>query len=337
MGFPAHAGSSGPAESLSPQDRFLIQKSEEAIHDGKQLDEWIRAQFSARALRLFPLDLKRVYQVPNRAEGFLDTVPINGQPRSVMGCVQTVEFGEVAGDDAGARLQDFVCREFLNRAHWTYPDGFPGGFGVEQSLYKTQAGDYGRFTGDLRKGCVDWRELGKQYAWVLLTVQIHDFVMKFGPVTKRLREAACVSPAPDFVHIEENPSEGYKLEVSVGYPFIEYAPIPNFFGFGPGKFGIAVKLFSFFLTTKNEVRVRMTFAAAPRAAKVFDFGKRIPDPIYGGAGLLSNLSLGLWKTDAFHDRMDTEMLTEHCRVHQALMEGLRPIWMSWYAGSAEKI
>ena len=59
MGFPAQAGSSGPAPSLSPQDRFLIEKSEEAIHDGKQLDEWIRAQFSTRALRLFPLDLKR--------------------------------------------------------------------------------------------------------------------------------------------------------------------------------------------------------------------------------------------------------------------------------------
>src|SRR5260370_12931934 len=102
-----------------------------------------------------------------------------------MGCVQTVEFGEVAGDSAAARLEDFVCREFLNRAHWTYPDGFPGGFGVEQSLYKTQAGDYGRFTGDLRQGCVAWRELGTRYASVPLTGQLPAFAPQFSPVSNR--------------------------------------------------------------------------------------------------------------------------------------------------------
>jgi len=317
---------------LSAQDRFLIEKTEEAIRDGSQLEEWIRSQDRKRALRLFPLDLKKTYQVPNRAEGFFDTLEINGKPVSVMGCIQTVEFGEVKGDDAGDRLRDFVLGEFLSRAHWTYPDGYPGGFGVEQRLFKTQAGVYGQFSGDSRKGCLDWREFGRQYAWVLLTVRIYDFVMAFGPITKRLKEAACVAPNTAFVHVQANPSEEYKLEVSVGYPFIDFAPIPNVFGFGPGKFGAAVKLFSFYLTKRNEVRVRMYFAAAPRCAKVFDFGKGIPDPMYGGARLLSRLSLGLWKTDAFHNRLDTQMLTEHSRVHQALMEGLQPIWLKWVQG-----
>ena len=62
------------------------------------------------------------------------------------------------------------------------------------------------------------------------------------------------------------------------------------------------------------------------------FGKRIPDPVYGGAGLISRLSLGLWKADPLHNRLDTQMLTQHCRVHQALMEGLQPIWSEWYQG-----
>src|SRR6266851_1895840 len=236
MRAPVQAGSSAPPDSLSAQDRFLIEKTEEAIHDGKQLEEWIRGQDRDGALHLFPLDLKKTYRVPNRAEGFLDTIEINGKPASVMGCIQTVEFGAVEGDNAGERLQDFVFREFLRRASWTYPDGYPGGFSVEQTLYKTHAGEYGQFSGDLKKGCVDWRDLGKQYSWVLLTVQIHDFVMNFGPFTKRLREAACVAPNPNFVHIETNPSPEYNLEVSVGYPFIAFAPVPNFFGFGPGKF-----------------------------------------------------------------------------------------------------
>ena len=334
MGVPVQADSPAPPDSLSAQDRFLIEKTEEAIRDGTQLENWLRSRDRERALRLFPLDLKKSYRVPNRAEGFFDTLHINGKPTTVMGCIQTVEFGEIKRDNAQDRLQDFVFREFLNRANWTYPDGFPGGFSIEQSLYKTHAGEYGHFTADLRRGCVDWRELGKKYAWVLLTVQIHDFVMDFGPFTKRLREAACVSPAPSFVHIETNPSEEYKLEVSVGYPFVGVAPVPNFFGFGPGKFGAAVKLYSFFLTHKNEVRVRMYFAAAPRCAKVFDFGKRIPDPVYAGAGLLSRLSLGLWKPDSFRDRMDSQMLMQHCRVHQALMDGLHPIWTKWYTGGA---
>src|SRR5438093_5209303 len=127
MGIPLQAGS--PSPSLSAEDRFLIEKTEEAIRDGAQLEEWIRSRDRKGALRLFPLDLKKTYRVPNRAEGFLDTVEINGKPASVMGCVQTVEFGEVNGNNAGDRLQDFVCSEFLNRANWIYPDGYPGGFG----------------------------------------------------------------------------------------------------------------------------------------------------------------------------------------------------------------
>ena len=335
MGVPVQAGSSSaPSGSLSAQDLFLIEKTEEAIRDGSQIEAWIRSRDRERKLRLFPLDLKKNYRVPNRAEGFFDTLDINGVPTSIMGCIQTVEFGAVEGEFASGRLQDFVFQEFLQRANWTYPDGFPGGFTIEQSLYKMHTGEYGQFSGDLRKGCVDLGQLQTQYAWVLLTVQIHDFVMNFGPFTKRLREAACVSPAPSFVHVEANPSDEYKFEVSVGYPFVGFAPVPNFFGFGPGKFGAAVKLYSFLLTQKNELRVRMYFAAAPRCAKVLDFGKNIPDPVYGGAGLLSRLLLGLWKPDGLHTRLDSQMLMQHCRVHQALMEGLQPIWMKWYQGGA---
>ena len=137
---------------------------------------------------------------------------------------------------------------------------------------------------------------------------------------------------PDFVHIVENPSPGVKLEVAVGYPFVAFAPIPNNFGFGPGKFGAAVKLYSFRLTETNEIKVLMDFAAAPRCKKVFDFGKRVPDPIYGGARLLSRLTLGRWNLEAFHDKVDGGMVAQHARVHQALMDGVSKIWYEWVAG-----
>lgn len=44
--------------------------------------------------------------------------------------------------------------------------------------------------------------------------------MKFGPYLKRFNEVACVVALPEFVHVTRDPEPGYKLEVSVGYPFV---------------------------------------------------------------------------------------------------------------------
>jgi len=105
-------------------------------------------------------------------------------------------------------------------------------------------------------------------------------------------------------------------------PFIDWAPIPNFFGFGPGKFDWAVKTFQFLLSDNNDVRCDMDFVAGARPKKVLDFGEFVPDPLYGTAGALQFLTLGLYNAQSFHDFMDLQMSTQHSRVHQALMEGL---------------
>ena len=111
-------------ESFSDRDRFMIEKTEEAIRDGLQLERWWRER--ERELALFPLDLKKRYRLPNKAEGFFGSLPINGSPRTVMGCRQEVEFGSIPGANAPERLRDFVLGEFLQRAHWTYDDGALG-------------------------------------------------------------------------------------------------------------------------------------------------------------------------------------------------------------------
>ena len=64
----------------------------------------------------------------------------------------------------------------------------------------------------------------------------------------------------------------------------------------------------------------MDFAAAPRCQKVFDFGKSIPDPVYGGASVVQALTMGMWNAQKFHDKTDSGMLEQHARVHQALLE-----------------
>lgn len=303
-----------------------MEKSEEAICDGGQLERWCRDP--RRQIREFPLNLNKQYTLTNKAAGYFGDVRINEKPRTVMGVRQFVEFGKVAGPNPEEKLRNFVLGEFLPRANWTYPDGYPGGFTIEQSLYRDMQGGFGRFSGGACKGCVDWRTLGASYTWSLLTVQIHDFVMQFGPYLKRFREAACVVMHASFVHVVENPEKGVKLEVAVGYPFVEFAPIPNIYGFGPGKFGAAVKLFSFRLSDANEIKVTMDFAAAPRCWRVFDFGK-IPDPIYGGAALFRKLTFGRWNDQPLHDKLDAGMVTQHARVHQALMEGCAKVWKDW--------
>lgn len=300
--------------------------------DGIVLRDWCRA----RQGQDFPLGLGKKFQLPNNAIGYFGEMHFHGKATSVMGCRQEVQFGKLDSPDAATILKDFVLREFLNRAHWISPDGFPGGFDVERSLYQTGLGKYGKFAESDAVGCVDWRDLGyaasaDKYRWVLLTVQIHDFVMNFGPLTKRFAEAACVVVTPDFVSVTEKPEPGVQLEISVGYPFVNYAPLKNFFGFGPGKFGIAVKLYTFALLDDHTIRVRMEFAAAPRCLKVFDFGPEWPDPVYGAAALLSWFSLGFWNPDPVHTHMDTEMLSQHCRVHQSLMDGTANIFKEWRA------
>ncbi|MBI3934390.1 MAG: hypothetical protein HY316_06830 [Acidobacteria bacterium] len=322
--------SATPATDLtefSEKDRLLIVKVEQAIQEGVQLERWYREQESR--LLFFPLDLKNSYRLPNRAEGFFGNLSISGQSRTIMGCRQEVQFGQFSDANLAERLQEFVLKEFQTRSHWTYEDGAPGGFTFEKTIYRDAANGYQRFPAGDQDGPVDWTTLGRRYAWVLLTVHIHDFVVKMGPWKKRLREAAYVVPHPDFLHVIRNPSKDCALEVSIGYPFVDVAPHANIFGFGPGKFGAAVKLFSFFLSPQNDLHVRMVFAAAPRAQKVLDLGKRIPDPVYGGAELLRYLSLGLLNPQVIHARMDAHMLVLHCQVHQALMDGVQKVWRDW--------
>ena len=308
-------------------EQLLISKTESAIQEGRQLEQWYRQ--SEAMLPFFPLQLKGKFRLPNQATGFFETVSINGAPRSVMGCRQDVELGRVSTGDGARLLREFVLGNFQRLGNWKYDDGAMGGFTFEKTLHQITGGGVERFPETNRQGPVDWRDLGSKYEWVLLTVHIHDFVMKMGPIEKRIPESAYVVPHPDFVHVIENPSPEYALEVSIGYPFVDVAPHSNIFGFGPGKFGAGVKLFSFFLTHTGEVRVRMVFIAAPRSQKVFDFGKNIPDPIYGGAKLLGLLTLGLANPQAVHDRMDKQMLSLHCQVHQTLMDGMEKVWIKW--------
>ncbi len=315
--------------TLTAQERFLAERSEEAVVEGRQLLQWCRhTDLDSRST---PLDLKKEFRLAHRPTGYFGSLEINGVTTSVMGCRQKIDFGD-CGVVQRQDLVDFMAAEFLPRAHWTYPDGAPGGFTVKQSLFKTAKGELGVFPEADQAGCTDWRKLGPEFEWVLLTLDIHDFVMEFGPFKKRMREAACVLPHRDFMATRDEPDRETIVEVSIGYPFVRFAPIPNFFGFGPGKFGTAIKLFTLRLGRDGRVRALMDFAAAPRCQKVLDFGPSWPDPVYGGAAVVEKLTFGLWKAQKLRDHLDLQMLAQHCRVHQALMDGAENVFRDWMKG-----
>ncbi len=314
-------------DSFSALDRFLVEKTELALDEGMDLQRWCRDP--NRPVAEFPLDLNRPYALPNKAFGYFSDVTIRGRCLPVIGVRQEVEFGRATGPRPEEQLKRYVFEKFLPSAHWTYPDGHPGGFSLEQMLYCTADGTLGCYPPEERATVQDWALIGPKYRWSLFTVVLHDFVVRLGPMAKRFKEAVAVVQHPEFVHVVENPAPGYKLEVAVGYPFIDYAPIPNNFGFGPGKFDWAVKLFSFRLRDNNEIRCDMDFAAGARPKKVFDFGKHVPCPLYGTVDALQAVTLGLYNSRTFHDWMDGAMVAQHARVHQALMEGAAKIFAEW--------
>lgn len=317
-----------PAD-FTPRERLLVQETEIAIAKGLELEAWTRDPATKKALKRFELPFTRKFHLQNKAWGYFADVCIAGKTLTALGVLQEIEFGKITCPNPEQRLQDYVLGRFLRTSSWVYPDGDMGGFTVQQMLYCDIDGVCHRYdpctTADVR----DWRDLGRKYRWSLMTMYLHDFVMYFGPFKKALKEAVAVVQHPGFVHVVPNPMPGYKLEVAIGYPFINFAPIPNYFGFGPGKFDWALKTFSFLLRDNHEVRCDLGFVAGARARKVFDFGAMIPDPVYAPSDWMEMLTMGLYKAQPFRDFVDGKMALQHAYVHQALMEGCSKIFNSW--------
>lgn len=294
---------------------------------GIQLERWCRDP--NRKINKCPVDLNRPYLLPYEAFTYLSEVSISGQTKTLIGIRQDVEFGKATGPNPEEQLKNYVLDVFLPTSHWKYPDGWPGGFTYEQLIYCDAEGRLGKYAADQKESPQPWTSIGTKFRWSLFTVFLHDFVLRMGPITKHMSEAATLVQHPDFIHVVPNPRKGYKLEVAFGYPFIDFAPVPNHFGFGPGKFDWAVKLFSFLLRDNNEVLCEMDFAAGARPRKVFDFGERVPCPLYGPSDALEKVTFGLYKSSKFHDWMDSGMAAQHGRVHQALLEGAAKIFAEW--------
>jgi hypothetical protein len=319
------SGEKALPEDFAELERLFVHWTEDAIAQGIQLEKWMRDPNRQIRETLLPSDPHD--KLRNRAWGYLPEVTIDGVTSTAIGARQEVEFGAIPGPNPGEQLKEYVLGRFLNDATWLYADGASGGFTIEQLIYRRADGRHGRYDLDRKTQIRDWREIGPVYRWSLFTIILNDFVFRMGRMKAPFvpRGAVTVVQSPEFVHVVEKPMEGIQLEVAIGFPFIRHAPIPNFFGFGPGKFAWAVQTFSFLLRDDNTVVCHLDFVAGPRPKQVFVFGK-LPCPIYGPADLLGKLTFGLFPAGMVHRHFDMKMALRHCRVHQALMEGTAKIF-----------
>jgi hypothetical protein len=310
-------------------ERDLIEKSESALRDGRQLLHWWRERAFSKKIKTFPL----MAPAPSiTMTGFFDELTINGQGTSVMGCLQTVRAklpraeGRVAIE---CSLDHFSRRDLFHICKWQNPDGLPGGFGYKPRLFKAREdGQYGRFENGLKIPDIDLSEIGRRLEWIMLQVDLHDFARCFKPpaflvkpLSRMVKEAAYLVADEEFLQCNLPGTEGALEERGLGYSFVPATVHPNFFGFGPGRFGAALKLFQFCLLPEETLEIQLAFLAAPRSQKVLYLGGF--DPVYGFFHLVNALTLGrLHIRERIHDKLDTVMLRQHGDVHQSFVEGL---------------
>jgi hypothetical protein len=318
------------AAALTPQDRILIEKSEQALRQGGQLLSWWRDASASGSLKIFPL-------MPNAdpnliMEGFLDHTVIDGKLTPSMGVLQTIRFKLASPSGPPSTLKHFVNTELLSVGHWQNPDGLPGGFGFSVHHYKTKdKGEYGRFPTPTDTKSVDLGQIGKLYEWIMIQVDLNDFVRSFAPLRRYvkqlariIREAAYLVLSEDFMHNLFPAIADKRAQTDLGYAFAPATVYPNFFGFGPGRFGAAVKLFRFGLIEGGVLQVDMAFLLAPRSEKVFYLWGF--DPVYSTVNLLHALTLGKRNIkQRAHDKLDLVMLRQHGHVHENFVFGLRKI------------
>ena len=304
-----------PAET----EKALAAKAAECVAPGIALCDWMRDHaFGAPG---FPIASWDASKLKNKVTGYFDEFSLNGRKQTIMVCRQDMEMTRLDRPDAADVLTEFVHGQMMNSGHWVYADGLPGGFG-EDFYFTHKDGVTSRVAEDQRVGHFDWRGVGRDYDWVMLNVRVFDFAIPLGPLSKRVPSAVCVVPHPHFIRTVDSPAPGIKLEMEVGYSYADFAPFPNFLGYGPGKLGTAVKIYQFILHDDNTLQSRLVFASSPRCRKVLDFGKMIPDPVYDTADLIQMMSFGIISSKPVHDMLDTQMVQLHGVVHQKFMDGV---------------
>lgn len=321
--------------TVSAGDRLagFAEDAETALKAGRQIVSWWRDKSLLDELKLFSL---KPGPTPRfEMNGFFDSLLFIGQmkPTPIMGCLQTHRFSRrpARAEGTTAHLESFIDEHFLARTYHVRPDGSPGGFRYRPICYKEKDGRLVE-PADPESLGMNLASLREDREWGVLRVDILDFVRAnpalapYDPTLSRfIRQSAYVVIHEDLA-LETTPApKGVVAERRFGYAFLPRSVEPNLFGFGPGKFGAAIKQWRFLMFVNGDVEVRVAFLVAPRSERVLDFGGF--DPVYAGVKAANLFSFGAFGLDQrAHEALDRVFLEHHGDVHAGIVTGLADVW-----------
>lgn len=315
-------------DTQHPSRSDFLQANRTALDNGKiLLDWWLKNCQNLERFELLPGNGSLV-----EMSGFFADYSLFDGQKSIMGCIQKAQFrtdGTIAKNRSRS-LAKYIEGSFIHDCHWEHQNGSPAGFTYSSILTKESGNNHMpefSTTPDFGVG-----EIGKKYEWVLARVDIHDFVRSFQPVrfaadflSNYIKEKAYIVFHEEFGETNDSISSGGMESYSFGYSFLPVEVEPNLFGFGPGKFGTAVKQFHFRKKAPDLLEIQILFIVAPRSQKVLDFWGF--DPVYTMVHVVDLFTLSqLEIRERFHKSADSVMLRLHGQVHHNLLLGMQPIW-----------
>lgn len=328
-GAAAVAGNGSAAARLAG----FAEDAEQALKTGRQIVSWWRDKALLDELKTFPL--RPAYLPYYEMQGFFDSIHFIGQmePTSIMGCLQRHRFKRRRPPAEGAtgHLESFIDELFLARSYRVHPDGTPGGFRYRPICFKEKGGRVVEPADPQALGA-NLASLRDGLEWAVLRVDILDFV-RVNPslqpynstLSRFIRESAYIVVHEDLAQEISPAPKGVIGERRFGYAFLPREVESNFFGFGPGKFGAAIKQWRFLLHLNGDVEVQIAFLVSPRSQKVLDIGGF--DPVYASIGLADAFSLGAFGLrEGAHAALDRVFLEHHGRVHADVVLGMAETW-----------
>jgi hypothetical protein len=315
----------------SEKQQLLAGLAERGLREARPVFDWLQKALDTNSLKL--VELQRSQQAS--MEAFFDTIAVGGRSSTVMGCLQRIRFPWTKRESPAPTvdLKKWVQTRFMPEATWTHPDGLPGGFGYFP-LLRRESSD-GRVVPcgpNETSSDLDLSLVGSEFDWVTLRVEIYDFVRcvpamrpHVRTLSRFIKEAAYITACRDFMQCRFPAKEIVVEECGLGYAFLPAVVHPNPFGYGPGRFGVALKLFRFAVLKNADVEVSMIFLSVPRSTAVLHLWGL--DPVYGTARLLDFFTFrrfGILK--GLQDKLDRQFMTQHGVVHQSAIEGLRRTW-----------
>lgn len=267
-----------------------------AIRDGVVLTEWLREQ--AALSDGFPQSIVRRSGATLGRFAFGDVL-LNGSRTPLMASHQRLRFPDNA--ESVEYVQGF-SQGALEMLGWCGAGGVPRGFSFSAVVGGQSASEPGEMP---------------------MRLDIHEFnyLLPLGWTWARfapqlLRQSAYVVPAREL----DQPivERAARVEARASYAFLPVPPHRSVFGYGPGRFGAAVKHFAVRAPFDGGLDIEVWAAMSPRSEQVLDLLGY--DPVYGVVRFLDRLSGRRWRLlEWVRDEVERMMLAQHMRVHEAVL------------------